>query len=889
MNVRILGVLAGFAMLSTSGCGDNTRSCGPGTEDDGSGICVPTMPAPPTCTGGTRLNTQTNTCELDPAACQNGTVLINGACVDPTKGLFPDVEEGAEPNGIGIGGEPSLAPAGTFTLKPIGGPGTILHGRITPATDRDDDGQLEADYDTYIVDVTAPALLRITADGVNGLGGGFVVVSDVDRLESWVRYGVNTTGDTAERTVYLPAAGRYAIAIADTRSILLGTAVGDPNAEYYVTIEQLAIPTPEPLTVLAQTATKLDTIDPGETKFYAPISGAGLSEIDLSSDTSSLALVVASDDGDVRNAGAETATSPASLIAHSDVAMLIAVEPEINTGTGPTTFTLRFRENAAAELSRTGGGATANQASSSPTAISEAALFTFEATTAGELLALDIAWNQPVDGVLLDDRGRVISPFSWDPGFGGAFGLFAGFGNYTWDGYRGVFRAPAAGRYYFLVFAPNPVAALLATSTITTLPVPTAIALGTPLTAIPPGTVLDYAGTPEAWQRFTLTSAAGSSGAHASFYDAATAAGRLGDLTLTDPLGGPDVIDPGDGVPVVDVIAAPNNTGAAGHVMLGAPQHLLGIVQTDRPFDIAITRQTFIDDGARAPGFTITHFTQALDATTFRRLYLIRSSPSNLVQVRVTPTTPTLDVEIASLRADESVIDFADNAGAGLGELQIITVDDRGYAAIQVASAGANGTGTFDVQIEVFAPTYTIHPATAAWSNACTGGTDVTPADRDDGFTSAITLPAGFELYGAPATAMMISTNGWLTFDTTTPITAAASRNEQRLPSTAAPNDLIAAYWDDLDQIRICTKVTGSRLTVQWRGVLFNDPGVRVAAQAVLDTADDSITLVYAPYMEATGASASAGVELNQGTDGTSVFFRSNSVVPGSATRLTHP
>ena len=39
------------------------------------------------------------------------------------------------------------------------------------------------------------------------------------------RYGVNLTGDTAQRELYLPAAGRYAIAIADSR-IALSRATG---------------------------------------------------------------------------------------------------------------------------------------------------------------------------------------------------------------------------------------------------------------------------------------------------------------------------------------------------------------------------------------------------------------------------------------------------------------------------------------------------------------------------------------------------------------------------------------------------------------------------------------------------------------------------------------
>ena len=118
---------------------------------------------------------------------------------------------------------------------------------------------------------------------------------------------------------------------------------------------------------------------------------------------------------------------------------------------------------------------------------------------------------------------------------------------------------------------------------------------------------------------------------------------------------------------------------------------------------------------------------------------------------------------------------------------------------------------------------------------------------------------------------------------------ASASRNERQLPSVATPSSLVAAYWDDLDQVKICTKAIGTTYIVQWRGVLFGDPSVTVAVQAILDTAADSIEIVQAPYTEGTGTSASAGVENAGGTAGTSVYFHANAVSPGTSTKLTHP
>src|SRR4051812_15069083 len=105
-----LGVALAAAI---AGCGDNSKECGPGTmdidgvctgvgtcgagtKDDGTGVCVPDGTF--VCAKGTVFDAASGTCQLDPSACQDGTVPIGGACVDPNTGLTVDAEEGAEPN-----------------------------------------------------------------------------------------------------------------------------------------------------------------------------------------------------------------------------------------------------------------------------------------------------------------------------------------------------------------------------------------------------------------------------------------------------------------------------------------------------------------------------------------------------------------------------------------------------------------------------------------------------------------------------------------------------------------------------------------------------------------------------------------------------------------------
>src|SRR5687768_15341912 len=141
-------------------CGDNSNECDPGTTKNVDGVCVGSVE----CSEGTIA--VDGKCEIDPNACMGGTVLVGGACVDPAV-ADPDIEEGAEPNGLGLF-EDSADAAGEITLK-AEGEHFVIKGTIAPFRDSNGDGQKDADVDTYVVEVTAPTLLTITADGVNGL------------------------------------------------------------------------------------------------------------------------------------------------------------------------------------------------------------------------------------------------------------------------------------------------------------------------------------------------------------------------------------------------------------------------------------------------------------------------------------------------------------------------------------------------------------------------------------------------------------------------------------------------------------------------------------------------------------------------------------------------
>ncbi len=233
-------------------CGDNASQCGEGTVEV-DGVCLPGEPPAPPCAPGTLLDVPTGTCVIDPAACTDGTILVGSECRDPGDDVVVDVLEAAEPNGFGVGGEASTSPAGLITLRAPGEPPVILKGTLAPHPG--------ADYDTYVVDVTAPTLLDVTVDGTRGISGGLVALAEDPALAGWRRESVSLVGDAAHRQLYLPVAGRYHLAIADTRTLLVGAAVGDADASYLVALTALTPPVATSLIATGGVIATTGTVD----------------------------------------------------------------------------------------------------------------------------------------------------------------------------------------------------------------------------------------------------------------------------------------------------------------------------------------------------------------------------------------------------------------------------------------------------------------------------------------------------------------------------------------------------------------------------------------------------------------------------------------------------
>jgi hypothetical protein len=180
---------------------------------------------------------------------------------------------------------------------------------------------------------------------------------------------------------------------------------------------------------------------------------------------------------------------------------------------------------------------------------------------------------------------------------------------------------------------------------------------------------------------------------------------------------------------------------------------------------------------------------------------------------------------------------------------------------------------------------------TYGWEDAGpnSGGTKITMADDDDAMSSTIYMPRAFSFYGAQYQALRVNTNGFITFDTTY---ATGAIYESQMPNSAAPNYIVAAFWDDLDSKAalgvagsgIYYKSVNNKFYVEWykcQQYGSSGNGDTMTFQIVLDMNDNSIALNYASPLDGNflvGANdGAAGIE-GDGTagNGSSYYYTNN-------------
>jgi hypothetical protein len=855
-----------FLVAALSACGDNSSAveCANGTKLEGN-ECVPDGTV--ICDQGTMFDVATGQCVLDPSACAAGTVLMDGMCV-PEGTIVADHEEAAEPNddvGAGMFDAPALDQAVT------------IHGCVTPR-----DGN--ADTDIWIVTAATPMLLEITADGVGGLAAAFIFQDlGIASLETYIRFGLNLTGDTSKRQVYLPVAGQYALIMDDSRVLFTGEAVGSATTCYYGTIKQVALPAGTPMTFPTTTG-----MDSGNVRVITHTPGQAGDLLDITQTTTSEILSpsfvlrkkggfyasVAFDD----NIGA--AFSTIGGFAPTDTVDII-VDNAINYALTPQPYSFDLFDVAAQQLPMGGEQITLTKHNGENPNFPWVDLnYSWFDVAAGDVVRFDVTSSVSVQMFIL--RRDIFTP-------AGAFDSIAALP--TSDTFNGQFvRFKTAGRYYLMTNQAGGVAGETYTLTATRAhAVPTALTYGTAATAQT---------LPASGARFHTLDLNNQNwielGVTATDFGAGNVRTMLYDISGEGWLGGAG--SAGANYPVVQTSTQlADGTAPAGRITAGDTRDFLVRVESTDAVGAAPTYDIIARDRAHVALGTITPATPIvrtnMDATAAGAVtrYLVLGTSGHNVAASVTPVDGAVDISLQRRNVDDSAFGTAINAGgAGAAENLTATFGAKPWIAYTVTNTSAtttnltsNLTATLPLPFVDICATGTVFPAPLNGSG-------------DDQFSAMQTLPGGFtfNFFGVAQTNYIVSANGFITFASTPPVcTTGGCRANGAIPSAVQPNGIIAPYWDDLGAVKICKKEEATKVTIQWTaGFSFDHPveDDSAAQMQVVLNSNGQIDLIYGAGHTLNGVSATVGIENDDGTVGTQVSRdTADGVLPSSSLSLT--
>lgn len=894
--VPALGLAAASALV-LAGCGDNAPTCGTGTvlEDGvcvadgntstcGTGTvlvgdeCVPDGSV--ICEQGTVFDTASGQCVVDPSACADGTVLVSGQCVPEDETLTADLNEAAEPN--------DDTGAGQFAVPALNDD-VVIHGCITPRGG-------EADEDVWIMTASAPTLLEITADGVGGLAAGFLVQdAAIPALPNWARFGINLTGDTSRRQVYLPVAGTYLLVMDDSRALILGEAAGGPETCYYTTVKTVAMPAATPAAVPQTTGT-----DSGNVRVLSYTADAAGDLLDVTQNTDSSGLLTAfvvRKNGQFYGSAAYDQANDvppfftAGGLAASDTVEIV-VDNIYNFSLTPQAYTLDFVEVSAQALPTDGSNVTVTKQNGTLTDTPwfEPNLLWFDVTAAGQVVHFALTASEGVRMRIV--RGDLFTTT-------GALNLVSNIAttadatSFTNQHVR--FRQP--GRYYFWVFDTDGTGGDTYTITSTLgATTPTALTYGTAATAQPlPATGSAFhsidLNNPVWIQASVPTVADWGGNARITFYDLAaegwltTTAGNVNPIqSSTQPTDGSAPVERITRGDTRDYLVRVEATGTVG----SSPTYSLEI--GERPHAIV---------GTVTSAAPLTRTGQDDLAAGASKGFIVDGTAGDAMFATITPTVATVDITAARRAVDGSTPGGTVNAG-GAGEAEIVSGTLAGTPAFQAFTvANISGEATnLSFNITVPQPTqYDVTAGALAFNDACASGTQIGAVGQDDTLSAVITLPsafATFPLLGLPVgNQLKVSSNGFLTFNTAD---TSSGFSNVAIPSTSAPNSLIAPFWEDLAGVTICRldDAVNGTVTIQWTGNLYGRASETVEVQAVLHT-DGVIDFIYGANQLSDGSEgpsynsigATVGVENAAGNFGQQLVFDTAGVSPSTSFTLT--
>lgn len=871
---RLLATLVGALAVASlaASCGDNSAVCGDGTVEV-DGVCVPDEEVecgPGTvnmggecvpdgsviCEQGTVFDDESGTCVVDPSACAEGTVLVDGVCVPEDETLTADEEEVAEPND-GILESDDVA--GQFALPAVGA-STTIHGCINPYRDLDDNGNPDPDLDLWIIQTTGPALIEVTADGVGGLAAGFQMISATgdDLVDgNFVRFGINLTGDTSSRQMYLPAGGVYGLFMADSRSLFLQDgAAGSPTACYYTTITNVALPTPTDAALNTEIAGTHD----GDVDFYSANPSLcsffiGVHDMPAAAAFTSIWAIR---NTTVFEYGEPDPSIPAPAVvrtgglADADT-VLYVIDPIYNYALNPVDYTLEVIAPPAGPMPEGGGDITVTNIDTG-----EDFVGCFD-IAADEMNHFDFTFGDNMRAVFIDDHGNLVVDV----------GTVTTFFNWI--------KFPAAGRFHVVLIETElaaDVPTVLVTSEI----------FDETITPIVPGTLIDN----HAFNDLSATWHSFDPGAAIWLSFTADSTNWGSDVTL-DFLSLSGIGIPYVTFPFLSFMDIPSDgSSSLGRIVYGDPNDYLvrvddfndGIADSTSTYDLDVQNRVFTDLGTVSVAAPVAQTGFDL-AEASDRLFFVRASRGGTHTVTVTPTG--FDARVVFLGATENTLATVNANGSGVAETSARALTTLGWIAFRVENVDATDTGVFNVDITSVSE-YEVVASNLVFVDVCSMPGATVVAGGDEAISGALTPPTGFTLFGEAVTTFWASTNGFIAFG---PATGSAFFPNGNIPTAGNPNGMVAPFWDDLDFTEVCYFATANLVTVQWTGEKYDSPFTAVEFQTRIRNTG-VIEFIYGPGHISSGASATVGLENLAGTLAQNLGFNTAaSVGPSSSVVLT--
>ncbi len=154
----------------------------------------------------------------------------------------------------------------------------------------------------------------------------------------------------------------------------------------------------------------------------------------------------------------------------------------------------------------------------------------------------------------------------------------------------------------------------------------------------------------------------------------------------------------------------------------------------------------------------------------------------------------------------------------------------------------------------------------------------------DDDISSDLPLGFTFNFYGTDFTTVKVCSNGFMSFTSTS-----SPYINDPIPDAAAPNNMIAPYWDDLNPssggtVYYYADVENNRFIVEWDAVVHYGTSDPQTFQVILND-DQSMVFQYATTNGQAGSTV--GIENAGGTDGLEIVFNAAYIHDGLATQIS--